>query len=607
MTRYSCQRLGIQRTDAMSNFNDNVRRVKDAANIVDIIGEFVELRPSGKNYTGLCPFHNEKTPSFVVSEERQSFKCFGCDKGGDVITFIMERDNMEFMEALKYLADKVHIALDNTSFNRRTQIDREKYYKINQDAMNFFFENLLVSKIARDYLRERQLGGEAVNAFRLGYALDSWDSLLHHMTGLGHKLEDLATLGLVGKSQRGNYYDLFRNRLIFPIVDIRNRVIGFGGRALGEDRAKYINSPETPVYHKGDNLYAINHIHQSNQRERLVLVEGYMDVIGLWQGGIDYSVAGLGTALTQAQAKLAARYANQIYICFDYDPAGLKATLAALEVFESIKKIPRVIILEEGLDPDDYILKYGSQGFEKAMEAAQSPTIFRIENAIMGKNLEDPMVLNQLIPEIREAINKNQSQIVRDDYTKYAADLLRVDYQSLRADMAQESGRETKKTFVRPEEKKSRPRRVPPLITEALILASRDKTVYDSHRAFIDKVGNYGYNHILEDLNQLYKDEITFEDFITRLPSTLREGVEEARDYSLDDYQRRVAELDKRLQMVQLQEELEKLQEELSMLMSLADGQKDTDVDDILREKMSRYQEVLAKTKTSGNNGGIYG
>lgn len=362
--------------------DDMINQIKENSDIVDIVGDYVDLKKRGSSFKGLCPFHNEKTPSFTVDRKKQLFHCFGCGAGGDVVSFIMQKEGLTYPESLKYLAHKAGINLvydENPIANE----NRARLYDINKEIMMYFYKNLLTSKPPQDYLLGRGLRSNIVNTFMLGYAKDSWDDLLYFARTKDIKQEDLLELGLIAKSKKGNYYDKYRNRLIFPIIDTYGRVIGFGGRSIDNSMPKYLNSPESEIFKKRFNLYALNNFKKQNKRD-LILVEGYMDVIALNNKGIDIAVASLGTAFTIDQAKLAKRYADNIYLCYDSDSAGVKATKRAIEIFKEAEIRVNIIELTDGLDPDDFIKKYGKEAFEEKMEEALDEYNYGYEQILKG-------------------------------------------------------------------------------------------------------------------------------------------------------------------------------------------------------------------------------
>lgn len=354
----------------MSLISDSkINQILQSSNIVDIIGEYVDLKRAGSSFKGLCPFHNEKTPSFTVDEKKQLFHCFGCGAGGDVVSFIMQKEGLSYPESLKFLADKAGISIDYTEDPGVNKKNKE-LFDINKDIMMFFYKNLLTDRKAQAYLKNRGLSSKIVNTFMLGYARDSWDDLYSYIRSKNYKEEDLEEIGLIKKSAKGKYYDKYRDRIIFPIINHFGKVIGFGGRAVSGQMPKYLNSPESSIFKKRYNLYGLN-IYKRQKRKELILVEGYMDVIALNNHGLDIAVASLGTALTIDQAKLMKRYSDDIYICYDQDNAGVKATEKAIEIFHEIGVNPSVIVLDDGNDPDDFIKAKGKDAFEEKINNAQ--------------------------------------------------------------------------------------------------------------------------------------------------------------------------------------------------------------------------------------------
>lgn len=365
----------------MSLISDaKINEILQSSNIVDIIGEYVDLKRSGSSYKGLCPFHNEKTPSFTVDDKKQLFHCFGCGAGGDVVSFIMQKEGLSYPESMKFLADKAGISID-FSEDPRQNSKNKRLYQINRDVMMFFYKNLLTSKRAIGYLKQRSLSSKVVNSFMLGYAKDSWDDLLNFIERNNYKKEDLVELGLIKKSNKGTYYDKYRDRLIFPIIDNMGRVIGFGGRALTDALPKYLNSPENDVFKKRFNLYGLN-VFKKQKRRDIILVEGYMDVIALNNRGLDIAVASLGTSLTEDQAKLLKRYSDEVYISYDRDKAGIKATKRAISILRDIGVNPKIISLDDGYDPDDFVKEFGKDAFEKKMVDASDSYNYEYENIL---------------------------------------------------------------------------------------------------------------------------------------------------------------------------------------------------------------------------------
>lgn len=383
---------------------DVIQKVKEENDIVDVISESVKLKRAGRNYSGLCPFHHEKTPSFSVSADKQIYKCFGCGEAGNVITFVMKTKNLNFPEALKLLADKANIDLEidnDKDINNKNSF--EKLYKLNVLAARYFFKCLQEDVSAKKYLLNRGITESTIRRFGLGYSLNSWDGMLKHLMNKGFTELDMLTDGLIIKSQKGSCYDRFRNRIIFPVFDYRGKVIGFGGRVLDDSKPKYLNSPETALFKKGVNLYGLNFAIKNNNTRMLIIVEGYMDCISLHQQGITNAVASLGTALTISQAKLIKRYADKVIISYDADSAGKMATMRGLEILKQVGLEVRVLTVPQGKDPDEFIRNNGREAFSKLIDEALPLVDYKIKV-------------------IRESINLNNS----DEVIKYAEKALEV-------------------------------------------------------------------------------------------------------------------------------------------------------------------------------------
>lgn len=400
------------------------------SDIVAIIGDYVDLKKSGNSYKGLCPFHNEKTPSFTVDDRKQLFHCFGCGEGGDVVSFIMHKEGLSYIDSMKYLAKKAGIKLDDTKSSKENKI-LNRYYDINKDIMMYFYKNLLTDKACQIYLKNRGFRSNIVNTFMLGFAKNSWDDLLNYVKNKDYLLDDIENLGLIKKSQNGKYYDKYRNRLIFPIINHYGKVIGFGGRSIDSTMPKYLNSPESQVFKKRYNLYGLN-VFKKQSNKDIILVEGYMDVIGLNNQGIDQAVASLGTSLTSDQAKLLKRYAKNVYICYDEDNAGIKATDRAIEILldEGIK--PNIISLEKGLDPDDFVKKYGRDAFIKKMDEASDVYNYKYNKILdlyaESKDNEKFEKLNLFI----EFLSSIKSDLTREIFINNVSKLFDIDKSTLK-------------------------------------------------------------------------------------------------------------------------------------------------------------------------------
>lgn len=367
---------------------DVIQKVKEQNDIVDIISESVKLKRAGRNYSGLCPFHHEKTPSFSVSADKQIYKCFGCGEAGNVITFVMKTKNLTFPEAVKLLADKANIDLEiDNDINNKNSF--EKLYKLNVVSARYFFKCLQENANAKNYLLNRGITESTIRRFGLGYSLDSWDGILKHLKKNGFTELDMLEDGLIIKSQKGSYYDRFRNRVIFPVFDYRGKVIGFGGRVLDDSKPKYLNSPETSLFKKGVNLYGLNFAIKNNNSRMLIIVEGYMDCISLHQQGITNAVASLGTALTINQAKLIKRYADKVIISYDADSAGQMATMRGLEILKQVGLEVRVLKVPQGKDPDEFVRNNGKEAFLKLIDEALPLVDYKIKAIKEDSNLNN--------------------------------------------------------------------------------------------------------------------------------------------------------------------------------------------------------------------------
>lgn len=504
--------------------DDNVLdEIRERVDIVDLIGSYVNLKRSGANYMGLCPFHSEKTPSFSVSPSKKIFKCFGCGEGGDVITFIMKRENLGFREAVEFLADKYNVSLKEYRDVNREEIDKKnKMYDINREAAIHFLKNLQNSKKAQIYLHNRSLTNDTIIKYGLGYSKDSWTDLLDHLKALGYNEEELFELNLISKGKSGNYYDRFRDRVMFPIINRNNKVIGFGARAFGDIKPKYLNSRETPIFNKGRNVFNMNIVSKESSRERIILVEGYMDVISLYNSGINYCVASLGTSLTKEQASLIGRMAKEIYICYDSDNAGLNATSRAIDIFisESIK--PKIVELKDGLDPDDFIKKFGKERFEKEIKNAKSYVEFKIERLKSNFNLDDAQGLTNFTMESAKIFSSILNPIEREIYVKGFSEKYNISYNAVTnyINYLNRNKRDEKKKFTKKEHKSIRTKDGTEKTEEELIafaLFDIDIYKYIKGRVEIQYFKNLQCRIAFEEIDRFYKDGLEVKDFLDDL------------------------------------------------------------------------------------------
>ena len=349
--------------------------------IVDVVSGYVRLgKKSGSNLFGLCPFHSEKTPSFSVSPDKQIYHCFGCGKGGGVINFIMEIENLSFPEAVEFLAKRAGMQMPQEENDRESK-KRSRMLSLNRDAARFFYEQLSSppGEAARAYMAKRRIGGATAKNFGIGFAPDSWDSLEETMREKGYSAFEMFDAGLVRKGKNGGFYDTFRNRLMFPVIDVRGNVIGFSGRILGDGEPKYMNSPETLVFNKSRNLFALN-LAKKSKSGYIILSEGNIDVVSLHQAGFDSAVASLGTSLTAEQARLISRYTNQVIIAYDNDGAGIKAAQRAIGILEKLDLKVKVLRLSGAKDPDEFIKLKGADAFRNLLEASENQIDYRLRS-----------------------------------------------------------------------------------------------------------------------------------------------------------------------------------------------------------------------------------
>ena len=400
-------------------YSDEIlEEVKSSNDIVEVISQYISLKRSGRNYFGLCPFHNEKSPSFSVSPDKQIFHCFGCGQGGNVVSFISKIEGIGFKEAIEVLAEKANIVLpksDNNADSRKEEL-KAKVYKVNSFAMDFYHKKLYEpsSKIAQEYVKSRKLNQETLESFKIGFS-GKFDELYQALKKEGFQDPEILESGLVNKNENGTYIDRYRNRLMIPILDERNRVIAFGGRVLDDSKPKYINSPENIVYSKGRNLFGLN-VAKKGDTKKLLIVEGYMDAISLHQRGITNVVAALGTALTTQQGWLLRKHTEQVILGFDSDGAGQTAVLRAMEVMQNMGCDIRVLQMTGAKDPDEYVLKYGASRFQKLLDEAISLIEFKVKVLQKDLNLENASDKIKLLNEIAKLISKIDNNIEQEIY-----------------------------------------------------------------------------------------------------------------------------------------------------------------------------------------------
>ncbi len=417
---------------------DKISEIIEKNDIVDVISEYMTLKRSGGNYGALCPFHSEKTPSFSVSPSKQIFNCFGCGVGGNVITFIQKIERINFVEAVKLLAERAGVQLEEDKDPK--QLERAKLqkslYKINTEAARFFYSNLNKNANAMEYLKRRGLSETIIKRFGLGFAPDRWHDLMDFMKRKGIGTELLYKAGLIVRNKDGErYYDKFRNRVMFPIIDLKGNVIAFGGRVMDDSKPKYLNSPDTPVFNKGYNIYGLNFVKKVQNLENIIVVEGYMDAIALHQFGVENAVASLGTAFTENQARLLKRFSNEIIISYDSDLAGQTATMKGLSILEKEGCIVKVLSLPSGKDPDEYIRKEGVDAFRERIRKSVSLIEYKLENLKKGldiNNIQDRIKFTKGFSEIMKDVESN---VEVDAYIKKYSNIMQVNESALYAEL----------------------------------------------------------------------------------------------------------------------------------------------------------------------------
>lgn len=390
--------------------------------IVDLVSRYVSLKKSGSNYFGLCPFHNEKTASFSVAPDKQIFHCFGCGAGGGPIRFVMKIEGLEFPDAVRFLAKQYGMEVPEDTADRGQRQRRDRLLELMKEAARWFYAQLHAprGKAPMEYFVRRSLSKRTMNNFGLGYAPDSFHALLDAMTAKGYTKEELFAAGLIARSQKGTYYDKFRNRVMFPIIDIRGDVIAFGGRVMDDSKPKYLNSPETMIFNKSRNLFAMN-IAKKTKSEYFLLAEGYMDVIALHQAGFDSAVASLGTSLTEEQARLLSRYTKNVIICYDADSAGQNAAQRAIDILGRAGLSVRVLRIPGAKDPDEFIKEHGAEAFRKLIERSENHIMYRLQNIQDKYDLtqDDQRVL--FLKEAAREVASLDNAVEREVYTARAA------------------------------------------------------------------------------------------------------------------------------------------------------------------------------------------
>ena len=413
-----------------------VEEIRSKNDIVDVISSYVRLQKKGSSYFGLCPFHNEKSPSFSVSRQKQMYYCFGCGAGGNVFTFLMEYENYSFVEALKYLADRAGVELPEPEYSgeaKKRADTKAILLEINKAAAQYFYVQLLRPQggHALTYLKDRKLSDDTIKAFGLGYSNKYSDDLYKYLKSKGYKDDMISQAGLISIDEKYGVHDKFWNRVMFPIMDVNSRVIGFGGRVMGDAKPKYLNSPETIIFDKSRNLYGLNRARKS-RKPYFLLCEGYMDVISLHQAGFTNAVASLGTALTPGHAALIKRYVNEVYLTYDSDEAGTKAALRAGPILREVGITAKIIRMEPYKDPDEFIKNLGAEAFEERIQKARNGFMFSLEILERDYDMTSPEGRTDFMKEAARKLTEFDEEIERNNYIDAVAGAYHVSSEDLR-------------------------------------------------------------------------------------------------------------------------------------------------------------------------------
>lgn len=573
----------------MARYSDElIEEIRNSNDIVDIVSQYVILKRSGRNYFGLCPFHKEKSPSFSVSPDKQIFHCFGCGAGGNVFHFISKIENVNFVESVQTLADRAGITLPTLDSGEDTakQMLKSKVYEINEIAAQFYHENLYkpTSKPAQDYVKKRKLDNKTLKTFQIGYAC-KYNELYQELVKRGYTEKEILASSMVIKNDDGKFVDRFRRRFMIPIRDVRDRVIAFGGRVLDDSKPKYINSPENIVYSKGRNLFGLN-VAKKNPIDRLIIVEGYMDAISLYQRGITNIVASLGTALTEAQGRLIRRYTNKVIISYDSDAAGQAATMRGLEILQNLGYDVRILQLDDPnvKDPDEYVLKNGSGRFNLCADKAISLVEFKVKmlkNTIKTDTTSDKI---KFLNEVSKILSKVDNNIEKEVYIEKISKEYNVSKEAIYAQTnklqyANSSGEKIlEKTNVKPKII----RKEETVISEDIIrrenmaiaiLLNQGITAYEKMKNTVN-VNSFKYELNKEILKKLYAEFEKGDSNINSILDTLQDEQEinQITKIMADDYE--ISDTDKAIKDILKIYEKEKLVDQRSQILSSLENDK---------------------------------
>lgn len=586
--------------------DDVIEEIISSNDIVDVVSQYVTLKRSGRNFLGLCPFHKEKTPSFSVSPDKQIFHCFGCGVGGNVIHFVSKIENLNFKESLEMLADKAGITLPtiNSGEDSKRQELKEKIYKINEAVAELYHKTLYepIAKPAQEYVKKRKLDNKTLVNFKIGYAPNQ-NILYRFLKEKGFNEEEILTSTLV-KKYNNNYIDSFKNRLIFPILDVRNRVIAFGGRVLDNSLPKYINSPDTIVYNKGRNLYGLN-VAKNSKLDKIIMVEGYMDCVSLHQRGITNVVASLGTALTENQGRLLRKYSEKVIISYDSDGAGQAATLRGLEILKNIGCDVRILQMEGAKDPDEYVIKYGNGRFNLLVENAISLVEFKVKVLKKNLNLENANDKIKFLKETAKLLQKIDSKIEQEIYIDKISEEYEISKEAIYAEINKQTGNKTGNKILEKSRSvvvKKQNKEIPAVLQkreDAIIalLINGDKNVYEQikHRILPSDLKLEVNKKIVEKVYNEYEKSGDIANNIIDLFTEDQEAVNKLTEIMADEYQQQIDK--KTIDSIINIYEKEKLTLLKSEIIQKLKETEDSDTKQVLEQELNDIIIKLTKLK----------
>jgi DNA primase len=596
-----------------------VEEIKRTADILDVVSEYVSLQPAGKNYKGLCPFHNEKTPSFFVSKERNLFQCFGCGEKGDSVIFVQKFKNISYGESLRLLADKYHIAIDTTD-DARANDSRERYYEINEAAMTYYtlnLTNLEKGQKALQYMQNRGLDIHTIQYFDIGYAPSGGSDLYQHLQQKYTEI-DLLSIGLIGKNEAGHYYDMFRDRIMFPIKNERGRVVGFSGRIYLENahESKYVNSPYNEIFIKGEILYNLDRAQPFiRQSKRVVLYEGFMDVIASIKAGVKEAVCSMGTALTSQHARLLKQYTPKVIMCYDGDSAGFEAAYRAIPILQKAELEVAIVVLPEGLDPDDYQKKYSAKAFQDYLNTHEIDTYeFFYLHMKSGYDLSKPAQIEALKNRVFNFLRETNSQTIAEIYLQHLVSDLHISFKAIQSDF--DDFLLAQAITISIKEKKSTPKYTG--VINRFQIAEEGLVNYFCHtedfrQKILDELTmpftlddmNYELIVNIQDILEQDPTLLTKERILNKTTSQARRALLEKRFYA-DDYVYTMHELDDLIHTIKLrniEHTIKRLESERDMLDSEKDRQLFLELSNQIKQLRLKILHLKERKENNGKKG----